>query len=306
MKIDAYIEKLLYNHNCVVIPGFGAFLAHENPAEIYNTTHTFLPPSKNISFNAQLYKNDGLLITEIARDKKLTYETLLYEVKKIAETWKKTLENGESITITGVGKLCYNKAQKIQFQPENKTNYLTSSFGLSSFIATPIQQKNQENKIPLPLTPEKQKSYSIPWLKYAAILLMMISLGAISYQKYNNIQLKQLVVQQNAQKQVSHIIQQATFFDSNPLELPTLNIEIEKKQIAKHYVIAGAFRIEKNAEKKIQQLKNKRYNALYLGVNPYGLHQVAYDSFENLAEALIFLRKIQATESPDAWLWSEK
>ena len=28
MRIDSYIESLLYNYNCVVVPGFGAFLAH--------------------------------------------------------------------------------------------------------------------------------------------------------------------------------------------------------------------------------------------------------------------------------------
>ena len=44
----------------------------------------------------------------------------------------------------------------------------------------------------------------------------------------------------------------------------------------------------------------------YLGVNKYGLHQVAYDSFDDPKEALVFLRKVKAEDSRDAWMLSEK
>lgn len=313
MRIENYIEKLLYSHNCVVVPGFGAFLAHEKPAETCKVTHVFYPPSKSTSFNAQLCKNDGVLVAEIAKDKKLTYEALLHEVEKVSESWKKKLEHGESILLATIGKLWYNEEQKIQFQPEDKTNYLTASFGLSSFLAIPIRSEIQKEAIetlqekhPVTFTPKKCQSSSRFWLKYAAMVSLTVSIGAVSYPAYKDIQGKQLAAQQNAQQQVSRIIQKATFFDSDPLELPALTIEVVKKQPIKYYVIAGAFRMEKNAERRIQQLKNKGYNAFHLGVNSYGLHQVAYTSFGNREKALVFLRKVQATESSDAWLLSQK
>ena len=73
-----------------------------------------------------------------------------------------------------------------------------------------------------------------------------------------------------------------------------------------HQVIAGAFRIQENAEKKVLQLKEKGYDASYLGVNQYGLHMVAYGSFDDAKEALNYLRKIKQSESPEAWLRSVK
>lgn len=313
MWIDAYIRRLLYRYNCVIVPGFGAFLVCEKSAEINDATHMLLPPSKSISFNAQLCKNDGLLVAEIAKDQKRTYEALLREVEQLSETWKEKLENGESITLTGIGKLWRNEAQKIQFQPEDKINYLTASFGLSSFIAIPVQRETLkaeievlEEQVPLTLTPEKRNTSFRPWLKYAATVLLLVSLGTALYRTYGDIQLKQVTAQQDTQQQVSRIIQEATFFDSDPLKLPHLNIEITKKQLGKYYVIAGAFRIKRNAERRIQQLKDKGYKGLYLGQNQYGLHQVAYDRFEDPEKALIFLRKARATESADAWLLSEK
>ncbi len=314
MRIDSYIEKLLFEYNCVVVPGFGAFLAHGKSAEIDTATNTLIPPSKSISFNAQLSKNDGLLVSHIAKEKKLGYEELLQEVENVAEEWNKKLELGESLELFGIGKLWLNREQRIQFQPENRVNYLTSSFGLASFAATPIQREvlkeeveELEEKIPFIITPEKREETSFrPWLKYAAIFLLAISLGVTSYRTYGDLQQKEVAAQQDAQQEVSRLIQEATFFESDPLELPAININVSKKQLGKHHVIAGAYRMEQNAEKRVNQLKEKGYSAFYLGVNKYGLHQVAYDSFEDPKDALVFLRKVKATESRDAWLLSEK
>lgn len=314
MRIDSYIEKLLFEYNCVVVPGFGAFLAHGKSAEIDTATNTLIPPSKSISFNAQLSKNDGLLVSHIAKEKKLGYEELLHEVENVTEEWNKKLQLGESLELFGIGKLWLNREERIQFQPENRVNYLTSSFGLSTFAATPIQREvlkeeveELEEKIPFIITPEKREESSFrPWLKYAAIFLLAISLGVTSYRTYGDLQQKEVAAQQDAQQEVSRLIQEATFFESDPLELPAININVNKRQLGKHHVIAGAYRMEENAEKRVNQLKEKGYRAFYLGVNKYGLHQVAYDSFEDPKDALVFLRKVKATESRDAWLLSEK
>lgn len=143
-------------------------------------------------------------------------------------------------------------------------------------------------------------------MKYAAILLLACSLGITSYTAYGDFQQSSLAVRQDAQKQVSRLIQEATFFEAAPLELPPINIEISKRKLGKHHVIAGAFREMANAEKRVDQLKEKGFNAFYLGENAYGLHQVAYGSFEDPKEALAFLRVVKSTESTDAWLLSEK
>ncbi|TAI47495.1 SPOR domain-containing protein [Flagellimonas allohymeniacidonis] len=314
MRIESYIQELLYEYNCVVVPGFGAFLAHGKSAEIDVNSNTLIPPGKTISFNAQLSKNDGLLISHIAKEKKLGYESLLNEVEQVGEDWMERMKEGEHIELFGIGKLWLNGEKRIQFQPENKINYLTSSFGLATFAATPIQREvlkeeveQLEEKIPFIITPEKREETSFrPWLKYAAVILLAVSFGFTGYKTYGDFQKKQVTAQQDAQVQVSRLIQEATFFDSSPLELPALSLEVKKKSLGSHHVIAGAFRIQQNAEKKIAQLKRKGFNAFYLGENRFGLHQVAYDSFEDPKEALVFLKKVKRTDSPDAWLLSEK
>lgn len=314
MRIDPYIEKLLFEYNCVVVPGFGAFLAQRTPAQIDSVTNTFLPPTKVVSFNAQLHRNDGLLVSQISKERKLGYEEVLQEVEGVSREWNQRLGQGEHIEVFGIGRLWHNKEKKIQFQPEGKTNFLTSSFGLAPFVASPIQREvlkeeveELEERIPFIITPEKREESPFrPWLKYAAILLLACSLGITSYTAYGDFQQSSLAVRQDAQKQVSRLIQEATFFEAAPLELPPINIEISKRKLGKHHVIAGAFREMANAEKRVDQLKEKGFNAFYLGENAYGLHQVAYGSFEDPKEALAFLRVVKSTESTDAWLLSEK
>lgn len=314
MGAEYYIEELLYRYNCVVVPDFGAFLAQMKSAVIHEPTNTFYPPTKIISFNEQLSSNDGLLVSYMASAEKTSYEAMLGRVLQFAGEWKKQLRSGERITMANIGELWLNREGKIQFQPSNKVNYLTSSFGLSSFVSIPVTREvlkesvvELEEKIPFIITPEERKKGNFrPYLKYAAILLVALSTGLTGYRLYSDTVSNQQLAQEDAQVLVTKNIQEATFFNSAPMELPALKLEVTKKAIGKHHIIAGAFRIRENADKKVRQLRRRGFNATYLGMNAYGLHQVTYESFNEPKEALEYLRKIKRTVSADAWLLSVK
>ena len=49
MSISKYIIELLHKHDCVIIPGFGAFLTKYIPASHDN--NVFSPPKKSLKFN---------------------------------------------------------------------------------------------------------------------------------------------------------------------------------------------------------------------------------------------------------------
>ncbi|MDO6489826.1 MAG: SPOR domain-containing protein [Cellulophaga sp.] len=315
MRTEQYIEELLYRYNCVVIPEFGAFLTQKKSAELDKATNTFTPPTKIVSFNQQVKSNDGLLITYIATAEKSTYEVALEALTKEVEHWKRMLKLGQRIKFASVGELFLNEDEKIQFIPANQVNYLTTSFGLSTVVASPITREvlkeevvALEEEVPFIITPEKRKTSAFrPYLKYAAIALLAVSTGLTGLRYYNTTVAMQEVAQQDANEQISRSIQEATFFDATPLELPSLSLDIIAKPASQeHYVIAGAFRVQKNANRKIEELKEQGYNALYVGVNKYGLHQVAYASFSDANEGINYLNKIKSSVSSDAWLLSVK
>ena len=315
MGIEHYIQQLLYRYNCVVVPDFGAFLTQMKSASILKSTNTFYPPSKRISFNEQLSSNDGLLVSYMANAENKSYEEMLNHTLDVAKTWKKQLHSGERLKISSIGELWLNREGKLQFQPSDEVNYLTSSFGLSSFVSPVVtrevlkeQVEELEEKIPFIITPEQRERSSSfrPYLKYAAILLLAFSTGMTAYRFYGEMLNKKQIVLEEAQTLVSKNIQEATFINSKPLELPELKLNVTKKTTGNHHIIAGAFRIKENADKKVLQLRQKGYEAGYLGVNSYGLHQVTYASYEDPEEALIFLRQVKRKESQDAWMLSTK
>ncbi len=327
MVLEHYISDLLYRYNCVVVPKFGAFLTNKRDAQLVTENNTFHAPTKEVSFNAQLTTNDGLLVSYIAEVEKTTYEDVLSKIDALTNDWKSQLENVGRIHLEKIGLLALSSEGKILFQPQSQVNYLTSSFGLSTFSSAAVTREilkeeveELEDKIPFIITPEKRKESSFrPYLKYAAIFLLALSTGLTAYRGYKHSVTTGQLVQQDAQNQVSKHIQEATFFDTAPLELPSITLDATtaiknaiNTTISKdtdqtiHHIVAGAFRYKTNADKKIRQLKRRGYNAAYFGTNAHGLHMVTYERFIDVDTALETLRTIKNSHSKDAWLLSEK
>ena len=93
MRVELYLKELLYRYECVVMPGFGAFLAKRKPAEVHESTHAFYPPKKAISFNKQLSENDGVLANYIAKAEEISYSEANQKVTEFVENLSHTLEN---------------------------------------------------------------------------------------------------------------------------------------------------------------------------------------------------------------------
>ena len=63
ITLARHIELLLLEHDCIIAPGLGGFIAN-NASARYNENgdNLFLPPYRNIGFNQNLQTNDGLLV----------------------------------------------------------------------------------------------------------------------------------------------------------------------------------------------------------------------------------------------------
>tara|TARA_R110002072_G_scaffold22615_1_gene79447 strand:- start:287179 stop:288120 length:942 start_codon:yes stop_codon:yes gene_type:complete len=306
MQLSVYINDLLYRYECVIIPGFGAFLTQYRSAIIDDDTHTFYPPGKVLSFNKQLQTNDGLLANYVASVENISYEAALQQIRNFTGKLSLRLSEKETITLAGIGEFFLNNENSVQFIPSEKENFSTASFGLNSFVSPKISREvykeeveKLEEKVPLLFTPERRTAR--PYLKYAAVALIALSIGGLGGLKLYEGKVKKhnFVEKQKASTLVEHRIQEATFIIENPL--PALNLTLPKQK-GKYHIVAGAFRVEENADKKLQELLKNGHSARRIGKNRYGLHQVVYRSFEDRLDALKGLRLIKNTENKDAWL----
>ena len=310
MQLEAYISDLLYRYECVIVPSFGAFLTQTVSARINESTNSFYPPKKVLSFNEQLKQNDGLLANYIAEIEKIPYEDAVKKISKKTKSLKSNLLQGETLSFNNIGDVSLNKEGKLTFEPSSHLNYLTEAFGLTQFVSPNIAREVHkkevetiESVIPLTITSEKRKAR--PYLKYAAVAVIALILGGFMASNYYVGQIEQhnQLAQEEANIQLDNKIQEATFIIDNPLPAITLNVA---KQSGNYHIVAGAFRIEENSTKKLEQLHTLGYNARKIGKNKYGLHQVVYSSFENRSEAQRALYKIRRENNKDAWLLFQK
>jgi cell division septation protein DedD len=138
--ITQYIKELLFEQDCVVIPEFGGFIADYVSAEIHPVRHTFSPPSKSIAFNEMLRLNDGLLASYVAQQEGITREEALNRIKDYTNQLWDELRQRNKYRLEEVGTLFLNQEQKLQFEPENRINYLNDSFGLPELLYKPVER----------------------------------------------------------------------------------------------------------------------------------------------------------------------
>ena len=302
MKLATYINDLLYRYDCVIVPDFGGFVTNKIGAKANNFTHTFTPPTKQVTFNSLLKHNDGLLANYIASAENISFEKASTAISLSVIKWQNELQSN-TVQIDSLGVLSLNEEKQIIFEPNAAVNYLTESFGLDSVTSSAISRFKEQVKPLNPLPVKEERKGGIPaFIKYAATAAILLTLGYAGYNGYeNNLQKENLA---NQEKAIQKKIQAATFVISNPL--PTINLNVVKEVAKPFHIVAGAFQFAENAEKRVEELKAKGFDAKIIGVNKWGLTQVTFNSYASRNEATNNLYRIQKTVSKDAWLLVEK
>lgn len=147
MNVDRYIGELLYDYECVVLPGLGGFISNKKPANVNKITHQFFPPFYQLFFNLHLTENDGLLINYIAKRENLSFKEAKSAVESYVEECKNLLQSGQVIKVTNIGSLSQDSSGNIYFQQETKVNYNPDSFGLTEFVSPLVKRQTDEEKI---------------------------------------------------------------------------------------------------------------------------------------------------------------
>ena len=316
MKIETYIAQLLYRYQCVTVPGFGAFLTEIQSAQLNESTNSFFPPKKMVSFNSQIKNNDGLLANHIAHAEKTSYGFAVSAIAFEILNWQKALEEDGILHLKNIGEIRLNSDNNLVFSPNQQNNYLTTSFGLSPFVSPLVKRENFEKEIqriekkePVELYADEERKSSNSYLKYAAIFVLGLGItGSIGYPLYQKeIANQTLIVEGTVQKKVQNKIQEATFLIQNPLPAVTLSVDTSKteEKTMPYHVIAGAFRSEQNAKKAYNQLIKNGYEARMLPEDKNGLFPVIYGSYPTMSEAEKAQREIRKAENPDAWILIE-
>ncbi|MDG1190004.1 MAG: SPOR domain-containing protein [Flavobacteriales bacterium] len=325
-NINKHISDLLCEHNCVIIPDFGGFVANYESAFIDSRTNHMFAPKKSIVFNRSLKNNDGLLVNEIAVGEGLTFKQAKKELDKYVLNLNESLSLHKKVFIDEVGTLLLTSDEKVLFVQSNSRNHLLDSYGFTTIQYPAIQrtsvQERFEEKIKH-IDKAHLPSNKKPWLKAAAVLiplLMVSALGISNKDKIHSVYANLSPFGSSSSSTVVEAVETATtHLSSFDVESPTNNIEeailsfyeaknnmttVVENEVPKHFIIAGAFSSERNANKMISKLQKSNFtSSKIVGKSKSGLYRVSYDGFVNSSDAILALRQIKKT-NPSAWLLS--
>lgn len=172
MYLENYVSELLLRHNCLIIPGFGGFVARYSSAKIDWNRGLIAPPSKELVFNKHLIQSDGLFVNHVAINENLSFADATGKVDEIVSSWKQTLKSGGRVEIEKVGILYHDFNGNTVFEQDRFFNLLLSSFGLKdvSFVAeqqvvesAPIKTRIEEKvKRPTPVVKLQKEIINSP------------------------------------------------------------------------------------------------------------------------------------------------
>lgn len=137
---NMHISQLLYEHDCLIVPGLGAFVASRVPATIDRKRGIMLPPRKEIVFNKNISHNDGLLVAYIAELHHVSTDI----ANSMIATWvaeiNMQLQQKHSAQIDGIGILKLMGANVMLVQ-DKSNNYLADSYGFSQQAISIVSTK---------------------------------------------------------------------------------------------------------------------------------------------------------------------
>jgi cell division septation protein DedD len=133
-----YTRKLLYEHDCVVLPDLGGFLAYFSHAFYSEQNSLFHPPQKRVAFNEALKLDDGLLTHYLTINEQITRDEAQKRVRLFVDTIKNTVKETGTYALEGIGTLEMNAEGKLQFEPTPEINFYAEGFGLKSLQVTTL------------------------------------------------------------------------------------------------------------------------------------------------------------------------
>jgi len=308
VDVSAYIRELLFGHDCVIVPGFGAFIANLTPSRIDRAEGIFYPPAKKIAFNRHLTTNDGLLIGHISARTGKGYSEARDIVNSFADDMRRRIADGSRINLDYIGSFTTNREGTIIFEPDSDANYLLTSFGLDSYHRQPVSDYDVRKKVlehhhkPSMKQPSMRKLLTraaviIPLLVAMALIPFNTNLfkGRVEESSLNPLATAELEYNR------AHIINVAPAAptDSVVLEEPVQKPVVVHFEV-KYMLVTGSFKSESNVLLMVETLRNKGYDP-EVTAGPDGFLRVMAGAYGTMEEAETAMGKLKSSY-PGTWI----
>ena len=269
-KVEIAIGKLLFDHDCVIIPSFGGLLANYVGAEIHPITNALKPPRKKIAFNEVLQLNDGLLQNFLVLEEGLSQTNALAEINEQVQMINAEIKVNGIYQLEGTGSFIRNEENKIQFQASDEINFLDESFSLTELYYKPIERelnymkqvqptqgrpvrraavKNDSESTGLVKEEGKKRGKGIFIVIPSVLLLLGLSIFLFTETGNNNVQEASFGPTSTELIEETEINEPISIQDVQEIDNHFDEEHIVEENVMQFYIIAGVFSTEENAHK---------------------------------------------------------
>lgn len=305
-----HIQYLLREHDCVIIPDWGAFVASVENAHIKDSM--LYPPKRILGFNLDLKHNDGILVSCISRRDGITYQSATKVVNDAVEKMKDIYDLTGKLEIPRIGTFNRNGEGTMSFSPEKYDNIANTNYlGLASFPVTRqfiAEEEDVDGRKPIFIS-------ALRAFKWAAAIIVLFVLGItlttpVALEKEKHYLASFFGTVENTNSNQENIIEpvhnevdvQSTIITSDLVEYET-NISPERRRMNlddKYFLIVASFETRSQANKYISQHSSEELDILEYG----GRNRVFAASGNSLEEARKCMDdKEFVSIHPDGWVF---
>ncbi len=148
ISLSRHIELLLLEHDCVIVPGLGGFIANHAPAR-YNEQcdNMFLPPYRSVCFNSNLQTNDGLLVQAYMTAYDASYPAAYKQMLNDIEEALDALDLEGEYELPGIGMLNKDISGTMTFTSVDSGILTPTLYGLYSINIKSKEEAERDKQI---------------------------------------------------------------------------------------------------------------------------------------------------------------
>lgn len=140
ISIPGCVSDLLFERNQIVLPSIGLFETKIKESAVDQVQGMIHPPSKEITFNANVTGDDGVLVDFIKKKYSVEEMPARTALAEFTNDLRLRIHQKEIISIPDVGRLYLDFEKNMQFLPD-RVNYNKDAFGLPSLNYYPVMQE---------------------------------------------------------------------------------------------------------------------------------------------------------------------
>lgn len=327
LRLATHIERLLWVHDCVIVPNLGGFVLQSKAAVYVEGEHIFRPVRKEILFNTTLTYQDGLLSESYMKTYHVSFRKANEMVAQDVEALRCRLFENKQLDLGALGSLSVGEEGQLVFSAVEDPFLDVEAYGLPSFYFKPLvllrseqrdllvpakelSGKKKENAIYIRINRGALRAGAAVAAVAALIFLVSTPVKDVNHSMYTASFVPEItLVKKNTKPESSELKEADTTrlsLETTDKPAPSSSSDVQaivQKNKKLYYVVIGSFPNEELSEKYIRQIdRNLSPNVGYVrkGDNV----RVYSDKFDNREDAEAYMYRLRQTEKhSDAWLF---